>query len=131
MTDPREVTAPTTVAAAVWLAALAWAVLGPSPTVRLGASATLVAAAAAMSGSLTGQVAALLTLALLGVRGVRDDSVALLALGAVGTALLVPPSLAYWYPGRPTLAVPVTLVVIATGLVASAVVVTGVRLRQA
>jgi hypothetical protein len=128
---------PTLIGLGVWLVALAWFVLGelqvlrPAVAVRLTSSVALVAASVMMQQSLGGQGAALVTIVLLFVWGVRDDSLGLLAVGAVGTLIMVPGAITYWFPDDVGISVPLTLLAIGAGLVSMAMLVTRRRLRRA
>jgi hypothetical protein len=125
---------PTLAGLGVWLVALAWfglgerKLLGPMPAVRYTGAVALIIGAMMMQGSLGGQLAALATIALLFAWGVRVDSLGLLAVAALGTLMLVPASITYFFPDE-EIAAPLALLAVGAVLVGSAVVVTRRRAR--
>lgn len=127
---------PTLAGLGVWLVAAAWfafgerGVLGPGLAVRYTAAVGLIVGSLMMQQSIGGQFAALATIALLFVWGVRADALGLLAVAAGGTLMLVPSSVGYFFPDNQRIAVPLALLAIGAVLVGTAVVVTRRRARR-
>lgn len=127
---------PTLAGLGIWLVAGTWFALGerdrlaPKPAVRYTAAVGLIVGALMMQQSAAGQLAALATIALLFVWGVRADSLGLLAIAAVGTLNMVPAGVNYFFPESSRIVIPLVLMAVAALLVGTAVAVTRRRARK-
>lgn len=121
---------PTLIGLGIWLVATVWFTLGllrrlPPPVMaQYTGAAALVAGATTMSQALLGQLLGLATLTALYLVGVRSNSLATLGAAALGTLLIVPGTMSFFFPDEERIVAPLGLLLMGGVLVGSAVVIT-------